>query len=166
VRLTMPPLRDRPEDIPVLLAHFIRIFSEENSVPPLSIEPGALRTLQSYPWPGNIRELRNFCENAVVLRRGGSLTEYDLEPKFRGGGAVAPTTAGAGPSGTGTGFNPAPAAPSGGSLSIEENEKRLLREALLKARGNRTKAADLMGVSRRTLHRKLAQWPELDVMDK
>ena len=53
-----------------------------------------------------------------------------------------------------------------GSLSVEDNEKRLLREALLKARGNRTKAAKLMGLSRRTLHRKIAQWPELDVTDK
>jgi transcriptional regulator with PAS, ATPase and Fis domain len=52
------------------------------------------------------------------------------------------------------------------SLSVEENEKHLLREALLKARGNRTKAAQLMGVSRRTLHRKIAQWPELDVIDR
>ncbi len=159
VRLTMPPLRDRPEDVPVLLAHFIRTFSEENGVPPLSIEPGALRTLQAYAWPGNIRELRNFCENAVVLRRGGSLTEYDLEPKFRGGGSggtnAGPATAGA----------PATAAASN-SLSVEENEKRLVREALLKARGNRTRAAELMGVSRRTLHRKIAQWPELDVTDK
>ncbi|MFM9090538.1 MAG: helix-turn-helix domain-containing protein, partial [Verrucomicrobiota bacterium] len=51
------------------------------------------------------------------------------------------------------------------SLSVEENEKRLLREALLKARGNRTRAAALLGLSRRTLHRKLAQWPELDVID-
>jgi DNA-binding protein Fis len=51
-------------------------------------------------------------------------------------------------------------------LSVEENEKRLLREALLKARGNRTRAAKFMGISRRTLHRKLAQWPELDVIDR
>src|SRR5690606_34652110 len=65
VRITMPPLRERTEDIPLLLAHFIRIFSQENNVPPLTIEPGALRTLQAYRWPGNIRELRNFCENAV-----------------------------------------------------------------------------------------------------
>src|SRR5688500_4438862 len=166
VRLLMPPLRERAEDIPLLLAHFIRLFSEENGVPPLTVEPGALRTLQAYPWPGNIRELRNFCENAVVLRRGGSLTEYDLEPKFRNPSPARQT-------------GPAPGAESGlaadgstsapvpsGSLSAEENEKRLLREALLKARGNRTKAAELMGVSRRTLHRKIAQWPELDVLDR
>ena len=53
----------------------------------------------------------------------------------------------------------------GPSLSVEENEKRLVREALVKARGNRTRAAEMMGISRRTLHRKLSQWPELDVMD-
>lgn len=165
VRLTMPPLRDRPEDVPLLLAHFIKIFSDENGVPPLTVEPGALRTLQRYPWPGNIRELRNFCENAVVLRRGGTLTEYDLEPKFR-------TTTLPGPVATSSDVNtplanagmsrPAPSH----SLSVEENEKHLLREALLKARGNRTRAAEMMGVSRRTLHRKIAQWPELDVTDK
>jgi DNA-binding NtrC family response regulator len=158
VRLFMPPLRERPEDVPLLLAHFIRQFSEENGVPPLTVEAGALRTLQAYAWPGNIRELRNFCENAVVLRRGGSLTEFDLESKFRGvdstgGRAVEARHAGAAP--------PAPT-----SLSVADHEKHLLREALLKARGNRTKAAKFMGVSRRTLHRKIAQWPELDVLDR
>jgi DNA-binding NtrC family response regulator len=166
VRLLMPPLRERPEDIPLLLAHFMRLFSEENGVPPLTVEPGALRTLQAYPWPGNIRELRNFCENAVVLRRGGSLTEYDLESKFRN--PVTPALVGP-PSGQETGLasDGQPAVQSAsGSLSVEENEKRLLREALLKSRGNRTRAAELMGVSRRTLHRKIAQWPELDVVDK
>jgi two-component system response regulator AtoC len=162
VRLTMPPLRARPEDIPLLLAHFIKIFSVENNVPPLTVEAGALRTLQAYPWPGNIRELRNFCENAVVLRRGGSLTEYDLEPKLRNPAPVAP----AGDGQAGTGFEKPVTAALPSSLSVEENEKHLLREALLKARGNRTKAAKLMGVSRRTLHRKIAQWPELDVTDK
>ena len=156
VRLRMPPLRERADDIPLLLAHFIRVFSKENGVAPLTIEPGALRTLQAYGWPGNIRELRNFCENAVVLRRGGSLSEYDLEPKFRG---ETPTTSMA--VGAVSSMSSA-----GNSLSVEENEKRLLREALLKARGNRTKAAELMGVSRRTLHLKIAQWPELDVVDR
>ena len=157
VRLAMPPLRDRPEDIPLLLAHFIQIFSAENGVPPLTVETGAVQTLQAYPWPGNIRELRNFCENAVVLRRGGSFTEYDLEPKFRGhhlgGNQVSD-------------LGHKTVSPAANQFSVEENEKRLLREAVIKARGNRTKAAELMGVSRRTLHRKIAQWPELDVTDK
>ncbi len=155
VRLQMPPLRERTDDIPLLLQHFIRQFSSENGVPVLTVEPGALRTLQAYPWPGNIRELRNFCENAVVLRRGGNLTEYDLEPKFRQTTLPASSV----PSAS------TPVAATAPSLSVEDNEKRLLREALLKARGNRTKAATLLGVSRRTLHRKLAQWPELDVTD-
>jgi len=159
VRIAMPPLRERTEDIPLLLSHYIKVFSEENSVPPLTVEPGALHTLQRYPWPGNIRELRNFAENAVVLRRGGSLTEYDLEPKYRG--AVPALPAGSSSEAATTAL----AAPAPVSLSVEENEKRLLREALIKARGNRTKAAELMGVSRRTLHRKIAQWPELDVID-
>ncbi len=150
VRIQMPALRERVEDIPLLLAHFIKNFSTENGLPPLAIEPGALQTLQRYPWPGNIRELRNFCENAVVLHRRGKLTEFDLDPKFRG----------ALPAGDGE-----PGAPLSNSLSVEENEKRLLREALIKARGNRTRAADFMGISRRTLHRKLAQWPELDTTD-
>jgi len=156
VRFVMPPLRDRREDIPVLLDHFIKLFSKENGVPPLEIEPGALKTLQAYSWPGNIRELRNFCENAVVLRKGGKLSEFDLEPRFRG--VPASAAAPGGPLAAG--------GDSGPTLSVEQNEKRILKEALIKSRGNRTKAAELMGISRRTLHRKLAQWPELDVMDK
>jgi DNA-binding NtrC family response regulator len=152
VRFVMPPLRQRSGDIPALIAHFIKIYSEENATPPIEIEPGAMKTLQAYSWPGNIRELRNFCENAVVLRKGGKLSEFDLDPRFRGSPA-----SGAEPGG-------APDGPSQ-TLSVEQNEKRILREALIKSRGNRTKAAELMGISRRTLHRKLAQWPELDVTD-
>jgi two-component system response regulator AtoC len=175
VRITLPPLRERAEDIPPLLAHYLKIFAAENAVEQPTVEPGALRYLQAYAWPGNVRELRNFCENAVVLRRGGRLTEYDLEPKFRGeapGPALSPG------GGFGADEAPRPVATTGQtdglahtrslpvSFSVAENEKRLLREALIKARGSRTDAAKLMGVSRRTLHRKLAQWPELDVIDK
>jgi len=172
VRIVMPPLRERVSDIPLLLAHYLKLFAAENQVPPLTLTAGALRALQNYPWPGNIRELRNFCENAVVLHRGPELSEYDLEPKFRNGGFVEVRAGAAGLAGEGGAeaeegaaaqrhFSMAP----NRLLSIEENEKRLLHEALIKSRGNRTKAAALMGVSRRTLHRKLAQWPELDVLD-
>jgi DNA-binding NtrC family response regulator len=153
VRFILPPLRDRTDDIPLLLAHYLKSFSEENGSPPVTLEPGALRTLQNYRWPGNIRELRNFCENVVVTRRGGSLSEYDLDPKYR---AILSAGSGGGSSDPAAGNR---------HLSVEENEKRLLREALIKARGNRTQAAEFMGISRRTLHRKLAQWPELDVTD-
>jgi DNA-binding NtrC family response regulator len=152
VRLVVPPLRDRVDDIPLLLAHYLKLFSAENGLPVLEVEPGALRTLQAYRWPGNIRELRNFCENAVVLQRGGKLSEFDLDPKFRAPAAEQAS-------------GPAPAGAAAPDLSVEQNEKRLLREALIKSRGNRTKAATLMGISRRTLHRKIAQWPELDVTD-
>jgi len=151
VRITTPPLRERTDDIPVLLEHFIKVYSKENAYEPVTVEPGAMRYLQGYPWPGNIRELRNFAENAVVLRRGGKISEFDLEPRFRGEVAPPPQMV------TATPANP---------YSVEDNEKRLLKEALMKARGNRTKAAQLLGISRRTLHRKIAEWPELDVVDR
>ena len=153
VSIVMPPLRDRTTDIPSLLAHFLKHFADENGLPVPAMEPGALATMSSYRWPGNIRELRNFCENTVVLQRGGKVSEFDLDSKYRG----QLLTEGAGAEGTG--------APLRSSLSVEDNEKRLLREALIKSRGNRTQAAKLMGISRRTLHRKLAIWPELDVTD-
>jgi two-component system response regulator AtoC len=167
VRFVVPPLRERPEDIPLLLAHYLRQFSEENGFPPLQIDPGALKILQAYSWPGNIRELRNFCENAVVIRRGGAIAESELEPRFRNEGASLFNRPGETPAGAAAAPEVLPGAGGpdptlGGSLSVEQNEKRLLREALIKSRGNRTKAAMLMGISRRTLHRKLAQWPELD----
>ncbi len=195
VRIGLPPLRERPDDIPLLLTHYLKHFAQENGFPASSVEPDAMRCLQTYPWPGNIRELRNFAENIVVLQQGRKLTQYDLEPKFRGlvpalpSGAAGSGGAGAG-GGTGSvaasgmsgglgGATGALGAGSGGAvpvtpgwtmapdraLSVEENEKRLLREALIKARGNRTRAAELMGISRRTLHRKLAQWPDLDVKE-
>jgi DNA-binding NtrC family response regulator len=182
VRLVMPPLRERADDIPLLLAHYLKYFAKENGTPPPNLEAGALRTLCAYRWPGNIRELRNFCENAVVMHRGGKLTEYDIDPRYRENspwpaGAIGGNRAGGGNAASDSTVDStdgavvqrgAPLAlpgPAASSLSLEDNEKRLLREALLKSRGNRTEAAKLMGVSRRTLHRKIAQWPELDTLD-
>lgn len=148
ISINLPPLRERQEDLLVLLNHYINYFAEENELPPIELSDGALSVLREYNWPGNIRELRNFCENTVVLKRGSEVTEYDLDPKYQNPELAESQTH---------------LLASSPTLSKEENEKRLLRNALIKANGNRTKAAELMGISRRTLHRKLIQWPELDV---
>ena len=153
VKIELPPLRDRVDDIPLLLGHFLDQFAEENNLPKINLTTKALSVLQAYRWPGNIRELRNFCENLVVLKQGGEVNEYDLDPRFLH--TQEPDTEGEDE------LTPMYASPSG-LLSKEENEKRLLRNALVQSHGNRTKAAQLMGISRRTLHRKLVKWPELD----
>jgi DNA-binding NtrC family response regulator len=150
VTIELPPLSERGDDISLLLDYFLSHFSKENNFPSPQLNSETIGILNSYSWPGNIRELRNFCENLVVLNRGGVISPYDLDPRFfeQNNNQVSAL----------------PNSPS--SLSIEENEKRLLRNALLQAGGNRTKAAELMGVSRRTLHRKLVRWPELDTETK
>ena len=158
VPIRLPPLRERADDIPLLLDYYLRHFAKENNVTAPRLVPGALTALQRYGWPGNVRELRNFCENAVVLKRGGEISEYDLDPKFT---AAAPAVLMGQTAGSAAAS--AAASPVRNPLSKEENEKRLLRSALVESRGNRTQAAQLMGISRRTLHRKLAEWPELDV---
>ena len=153
VKIELPPLRDRVDDIPLLLGHFIEQFAAENELPGVQLTAKAMAALQLYRWPGNIRELRNFCENLVVLKQGGEVNEYDLDPRF-----LYPQEA----EDLGSDTDTPMYTPPSGTLSKEENEKRLLRNALVQARGNRTKAAQLMGISRRTLHRKLIKWPELD----
>jgi DNA-binding NtrC family response regulator len=147
VPLRLPALRERPDDIPLLLAHYLRRFAQENGVAEPRLSPEALGVLARYAWPGNIRELRNACENLAVLRAGKVVVPADLDPRFT---QPAPGPRVGGPPGL-------PA-----SLDKAANEKQLLRQALLSAGGNRTRAAELMGISRRTLHRKLLQWPELE----
>lgn len=148
VRLQMPPLRERKDDIPLLLDHFINEYSRENAAAPVTIAPETMKLLLDYRWPGNIRELRNFAENIVIMRRGARIGPLDLDLKFHRAGDESLAPEG----------NGRPR-----SLLVEDHEKRLLRDALIEARGNRTRAAELLGVSRRTLHRKLAQWPDLDI---
>jgi DNA-binding NtrC family response regulator len=153
VPLRLPSLRERRDDIPLLLDHYLRRFAAENGASAPRLSPPAAAVLQDYAWPGNIRELRNAAENLVVLHAGREVGPADLDPRFRTPPAARAASA-AGPV-------PVPsAAPA--TLDREANEKRLLQEALVRAGGNRTKAAELMGISRRTLHRKLLQWPELD----
>lgn len=146
VPLKLPPLRERQDDIPLLLAHYLARFAKENGVAVVRLSSEAEAQLVRYPWPGNIRELRNACENMAVLRAGKTLALADLDERFL------PTS------------SPSPVRPGSGPLVLDRelNEKQLLRQALATATGNRTRAAELMGISRRTLHRKLLQWPELD----
>jgi two-component system response regulator AtoC len=152
VPLRMPPLRERSDDIPLLLAHYLKRFAAENGLPEARLSADALAALARYPWPGNIRELRNTCENLAVLRAGKVLGAADLDPRYtQPSGAM---SAGA--------VRPVLPAASGGMFDKQQNEKELLKQALASASGNRTKAAELLGISRRTLHRKLLQWPELE----
>jgi len=148
VTIELPPLRDRGDDLSLLLSHFLKSYSDENGFEAPYLTPETQSILRNYNWPGNVRELRNFCENLVVLQRGKEVTPRDLDPRFREtdisdseekllSSAHLP-------------------------FSVEENEKKLLHNALSQSKGNKTKAAQLMGISRRTLHRKLERWPELD----
>ncbi len=158
VPLRLPSLRERQDDIPLLLAHYLARFAKENNSVPAKLSSEAEAILVHYAWPGNIRELRNACENLAVLRAGKVVAAADLDarfsqveapPRFNSPGGTAPVR-----------FNsPGGTAP---VLDREQNEKQLLRQALATAGRNRTRAAELMGISRRTLHRKLLQWPELD----
>jgi DNA-binding NtrC family response regulator len=148
VPLRLPPLRERTDDIPLLLAHYLERFAKENGAPAPRLSPEALAVLVRYPWPGNIRELRNACENLAVLRAGKTVGPADLDLRFSAPTAMAGVSA--------------PALGASGNLDRTSNEKQLLKQALAAAAGNRTRAAELMGISRRTLHRKLLQWPELD----
>ena len=144
ITIYLPPLRERREDLAVLLKHYIDSFAEENELAPIDLTEGAIKVLLDYRWPGNIRELRNFCENTVVLMRGKELAEYDLDPKYHKQAELSTD-------------DKTQLLSNSPTLCKEDNEKRLLRNALIKANGNRTHAAELMGISRRTLHRKLIQ---------
>jgi len=150
VPLRLPPLRERKDDIPLLLTHYLRKFAQENKVAEAKLSPAALIPLTAYAWPGNIRELRNACENLAVLQAGKTVEPKDLDPRFSevAISRVAPAV----------GLAALPP----GVFDKEQNEKNLLKQALASAAGNRTKAAESLGISRRTLHRKLLQWPELE----
>ena len=140
VTLTIPPLRDRADDIPLLVQAFLKELARENNKPIEDITPEAMSMLMAHPWPGNVRELRNVMERMVVLSRGNKLTGRDLPPGIR---AVVPGPIKAG-------LNPA--------SSLEEANRQMIISALNAQKGNRTRAARQLGISRRTLHRKLHEF--------
>jgi DNA-binding NtrC family response regulator len=141
VNILVPPLRERKDDIPLLIAAFLKDFALENGKSLEGIDDRARAALYAYDWPGNVRELRNCIESAVVMTKGPVITEADLPPTVR-------TQNDAGwiriPLGT----------------TLDEAEKIIIRDTLSAQKGNKSKAAEVLSIGRKTLHRKLSEWGE------
>jgi DNA-binding NtrC family response regulator len=142
VTMSVPPLRERREDIPALLDHFLRKFTGENSRTLEGVSSEANDVLLKYDYPGNVRELENIVERAVVISRGPVITVEDLPfPRERGHGGGEPKS-------------------EDGPLrgALEDLERRLIGEAMEKASDHQTKAAELLGISERMLRYKLKKY--------
>jgi len=143
--LTIPPLRERREDIPLLAEHFLRVYAERHRRRLRALTPRALDLLMRHEWPGNVRELEHTVERAVILARGEHLTPEELPPNLR---AAAGSPSDGGP--------PESAIPVG--LTLKELERELICRTLEHTGGNRTKAAEVLGISRATLHNRLREY--------
>jgi len=138
VPLTMPPLRDRKVDIPLMIDAFLKDSAAENEKPVRELTPEAVSAILDYDWPGNVRELRTAIEHGVVMATGPKISLRDLPSTLRAAGVPAVPK------------NPV-------RLDLHETETALILRALEECRGNRTEAAEKLGISRRTLHRHLAK---------
>jgi DNA-binding NtrC family response regulator len=139
VNIHIPPLRERKEDIPLLVAAFLKEFSQENAKPIEGIDPKARLALYNYSWPGNVRQLRNSVESAVVLCKGATITLEDLPPNIRGESGVDSLRL---PLGT----------------SLTDVEKEVIRSTLAREGGNKSRTAEILGIGRKTLHRKIEEY--------
>jgi DNA-binding NtrC family response regulator len=139
VNITVPPLRERKDDLPLLIREFAVQFAEENGKLITGIDDKARAILFHYDWPGNIRELKNCIESAVVMCRGPIITKTDLPPSLNNV-EVADEGVIKIPLGT----------------SLEKAEEKIIRETLHFQKGNKSRAANVLGIGRKTLDRKLA----------
>ena len=140
VTLTLPPLREKPEDIPLLAEFFLARYSEEEQTTTASFSPGAMQALIRYPWPGNVRELAHVIERAVALATHSVVSVDDLPSDMRSaGGSQALLTKGL-----------------PGTLSALQREHVL--KVLESTGGNKERAARSLGISRRTLYRFLDRY--------
>jgi transcriptional regulator with PAS, ATPase and Fis domain len=138
VPLEIPPLRERIGDVQVLLQHFIIQFTRDHGLPKVNVSKQALSKLMAYPWPGNVRELRNVCERLCILLAGRTIDENSLPPEI---------------------VSRMPPASSASSeielpergINLEQVEIDLIRQALQRTNGNRSRSAKLLGISRDTL---------------
>jgi len=144
VTLHMPPLRERRDDIPLLAQHFLKTFAEKNRKAIKGYTPRSMDHLLRYDWPGNVRELMNAVERMVVLSRADYVDESDLPPAIVEQVGSAPPQL------------PAQALPA--DLPLEEVEKASILQTLESAGGNKSEAARRLGITRRTLHKKLKKY--------
>jgi len=150
VEMHLPPLRDRGTDIILLAKEFLTEFAKENAKAIAELHLDAVEALLNHPWPGNVRELRTAIEHAVVLCRSDVIGLRDLPPSVRG-------------ESSGASHPEANDVLGKKNLTVEDAEKALIIRALKESKGNRTKAANKIGMSRRTLHRKLHTYNLHDV---
>ncbi len=144
VPVNMPPLRERKEDIPALINHFLAHFAKESGKAIRGITPAALRLIEAYHWPGNVRELENAIERATVLAAGDVIDVADLRletPPARGEPA---------PGGTAPVFLPE-------GMTLDQYEEELIREAMRRTGDNKSQAARLLGLTRNTLRYRLSK---------
>jgi len=142
VEMHLPPLRDRGTDVIMLAKLFLKEFAQENSKAVEGFHPDAVELLLNHSWPGNVRELRTAIEHAVVLCREDTVNVRDLPPSIRGESSI-------------VAHPDAKEVLTKKNLTVEDAERALIIRALKEFDGNRTKAAKKIGMSRRTLHRKL-----------
>jgi DNA-binding NtrC family response regulator len=139
VTIFVPPLRERKDDIPLLINAFSKKFSDENNKPIEGVDEKARSCLFNYDWPGNVRELRNCIESAVVMCKGRFITEEDLPPTIR--------------SATEDGWIRIPS-----GTTLGKAEEIIIRETLAAQKGNKSETAKVLSIGRKTLHRKLAEF--------
>lgn len=142
VQISLPPLRDRPDDIPLLVEHFMQEIQQQKHTQPKRISGEVVRRFEQYPWPGNVRELRNTLESMMVLAEGEMLTEKDLPERLADTQVSATTKDRELPPG----------------LTMEQLERMAITSMLDECHGNRTRASDRLGISVRTLQRKMRQY--------
>jgi DNA-binding NtrC family response regulator len=151
VDILLPPLAERVGDIPLLADRFLKEYCAKNNKRIEGLTPDAVHLLAAYAWPGNVRELRNTLEKMVVLSRSERLSARDVPANIRDAVKGVAGLAGRGPALT-TG-------------SLADTERRKIMAVLEKNGGNRTRAADELGISRRTLHRKLREYKAQEADD-
>lgn len=147
VNITLPPLRERPEDIGVLANHFLSEAAQETGSDVTGITEAAMRVLMSYDWPGNIRQLKNTIRTMVVMCDRDKLDLQDIPPDIAQRRQLTGSATAAGPTTTNL-----------AGVSLNELEKKAIIDTLAKTEGNREKAAKILGIGERTLYRKIKEY--------